>query len=100
MNIKQVLSDTPMAFSSVSNHLDITLPENIKAIFKIKSEFGEIFTNFDIKFDDLNETNSNNYKDEDNYKIDVKNWKAGKVNGGGPEIVFTTLNGNIYVRKN
>jgi DUF4097 and DUF4098 domain-containing protein YvlB len=44
-----VKPDTPMAFSSLNGNIDITFPKDFKADIKVKSDRGEIYTDFDLK---------------------------------------------------
>ncbi|WP_223284709.1 DUF4097 family beta strand repeat-containing protein [Hymenobacter qilianensis] len=45
---KNVASGAPMAFSTVNGKVDVTFPANAKAAFKMKSDFGEIYSDFDL----------------------------------------------------
>ena len=96
-NVKITKTDnaTPMVFSSVSGHIDVTLPSDIKSTFKMKTDYGEIFTDFDVKTKEVDKITS----DDDPYRVAMNRWTVSDINGGGQEITFKTLNGNIYIRK-
>ena len=98
-NFRKVTSEVPMVFSSIEGKIDITFPAEINAYVKMKSDNGEIFSDFDIEIDkrkaQVNKSNNTGI-----YKVSLEEWTNGKINGGGPEILFKTLEGNIYIRKN
>lgn len=98
VQIKKAKSYAPMAFSSVSGIIDVTLPADIKANLKMNSEFGEKYTNFDTETKDNNVETTNN-PNKEKYRVNVKNWSMAEINGGGPEISFNTLSGKVCIRK-
>jgi hypothetical protein len=97
-NFTEVTPNVPMAFSSIEGKIDITFPAEIKAFVKMKSDNGEIFSDFEIEID-KRKTQVNKSDKSGIYKITLEEWTNGKINGGGPEILFKTLEGNIYIRK-
>lgn len=100
-SLNQIRGDKPMSFSSMNGNLDITLPADVKARMKFKSEHGDVFTDFDVKTEpapkptQTEETRSGRGK----YRVSVDRAVYGTVNGGGTEMSFVTVNGRIYVRK-
>jgi DUF4097 and DUF4098 domain-containing protein YvlB len=88
----------PMAFSGLNGDIDLTFPASFKGTIKANSEFGEVFTDFDMKLkvaeQPVKRRNSNGV-----YKVKREGWIYGDINGGGPEIRFKTLNGDILIRK-
>lgn len=89
----------PMAFSNLNGDIDITLPAGAQLTAKMKSEWGEVFTDFemDVRRSDTN-VNSSDSRDGV-YKVSVNNWIYGNINGGGPEYLFKSMKGDIYIRK-
>ena len=87
-----------MAFSSIEGKIDVTFPADVKAYVKMKSDNGDIFSDFDIEID-KRKTQVNKSDKTGVYKISLEDWTNGKINGGGPEILLKTLEGNIYIRK-
>lgn len=89
----------PMAFSNLNGDIDITLPANAKLTAKMKSEWGEVFTDFemDVRRSDTNVKSSDSR--DGVYKVSVNNWIYGNINGGGPEYLFKSMKGDIYIRK-
>jgi len=94
----KITSDTNMAFSSFNKNVDITLPSNTKATIKAKTDGGDIYTDFDMDIDKRKpvvEKNNNG----GSYKVRIEEWTYGKINGGGPEIMLKSFNGDLYIRK-
>ncbi|GAB3513008.1 DUF4097 family beta strand repeat-containing protein [Spirosoma knui] len=95
---KNVDSKTPMAFSTLNGNVDVTLPANAKAAVKIKSDQGDVFSDFDIDID-KSQPKVNRTSQSGMYRVSVDDWVQGKINGGGPEIMMKNMHGNVYVRK-
>jgi hypothetical protein len=99
--LDQVTSGKPMSFSTLNGNIDVTLPADVKANVKMKSDNGSVYSDFDIKLDAsshapvVEDGRSHGGK----YKVKIDKTMAGSINGGGPEIQFTTFNGNIMIRK-
>lgn len=94
----RVEEDKPMAFSNLNGDIDVTLPANAQLSAKMKSEWGEVFTDFDMEINrdtDSVRTGSENGA----FKISVNNWIYGDINGGGPEYLFKSMRGDIFIRK-
>ena len=93
-----VTPDTPMAFTTWNGDVDITFPPTVKATFKMRSERNDILTDFELNLKDAKTKESG--RDEDGvYKISIEEWTVGDVNGGGPEMLFKTYNGDVIIRK-
>jgi DUF4097 and DUF4098 domain-containing protein YvlB len=95
----RISSNKPMAFSNLNGDIDITLPANAKVSTKMKSEWGEIFTDFDMNINSKRGNDSGVNVDSGTYKVSVNNWIYGDINGGGPEYLFKSMRGDIYIRK-
>ncbi|GAB4027545.1 DUF4097 family beta strand repeat-containing protein [Spirosoma gilvum] len=95
---KNVNSDAPMAFSTLNGNVDVTFPASAKMNVKLKSDRGDMYSDFDIDVDKtqskVNRTNQNGM-----YRVSIDDWVQGKINGGGREIMMKNMNGNIYIRK-
>jgi DUF4097 and DUF4098 domain-containing protein YvlB len=91
----------PMAFSSMNGAIDVTLPADTKANLSLRTDNGEVFSDFDIQL----QTTSPQPIVEDSrgkggkYVVRVEKNVRGTINGGGPEMQFKNYNGNIYIRK-
>jgi hypothetical protein len=96
----KVTPGKPMSLSAMDGDIDITLPLDVKASLKMKTEEGQVFTDFDVQL-----TPSQQKKEEDErkegggYRVAYEKVTLGLINGGGVEIQLTTYEGNIYVRR-
>lgn len=66
----------------------------------MKSDHGDVFSDFEITLEAtpgsvLEEGSSGKGK----YRVRLDKAVYGTINGGGPDMQFTTLNGRIYIRK-
>jgi len=87
--------------------VDVTLPADVRAAVRVKSDNGEVYTDFDVKLEARAEMRNQETgsKDERPSRHDrghhygYENVMIGTLNGGGPTLRFQTFNGNIYIRK-
>ena len=95
---KSIDTKAAMAFSTLNGNVDVTFPATFKGNVKLKTDMGEMYTDFDIETDKsqakVNRTNQGGM-----YRVSTDNWIYGKINGGGPEIMMKNMTGNIYIRK-
>jgi hypothetical protein len=96
----RLTADKAMAFTSFNGDVDVTLPASAKANLRMRSDMGEIFTDFDVQIRPAAPAAPQSARRSDGrVRIDFNQSSQGTVNGGGPELEFRTFNGNIYVRK-
>jgi len=96
----KVDADKPMSFSTWNGDIDVTLPANIKAKVKMKSERGDVYSDFDIQIDKTTQKVEEDERTEGGrYRISFDKYIYGNINGGGPEYAFKNFNGDIYIRK-
>jgi hypothetical protein len=88
----------PMAFSTLNGDVKVTLPADTKANLKLKSDNGDVFSDFDIDIDKT-PPKINKTVEPGMYKIKKDDWVYGKINGGGPEMMMKNMQGDIYVKK-
>jgi len=90
-----------MSFSTMNGTIDVTLPSDIKANLKMKTDNGEIFTDFDVKLDSSSHPPvvEDQRKTGGRYRVRMDKAMYGSINGGGPEMQFVTYNGNILIHK-
>jgi hypothetical protein len=101
-DIRSVTPQKPMAFTSLNGTVDVTLPASVKANLKLRSDQGEVYTDFDVQLrpdSDPDDPNPNPSSRRSGRRIEVDKSVFGSVNGGGPEFEMRTFNGNVYVRK-
>ncbi|SDP81734.1 Putative adhesin [Mucilaginibacter sp. OK268] len=87
-----------MAFTTLNGNVDVSFPATLKANVKLKSDRGDIYTDFDVvstmQKPAVTRTNKNGM-----YSLKIDDWVYGKIDGGGPEMLMKNMNGNIYLRK-
>jgi len=100
VSLSKVTPNKPMSFSTMNGTVDVTLPADMKANLKMKTDNGDIWTDFDVKLDASHTpTVEDSRKNGGRYHVKVDKAMYGSINGGGPEIQFVTSNGNIVIHK-
>lgn len=101
VTLDQVTPGKSMSFSTMNGDVDVTLPADVKARVKMKSENGEIYSDFDVhpESNPANPKISETHSKDGRYRVQFDKVTYGSINGGGPEMQFTTFNGKIYLRK-
>jgi DUF4097 and DUF4098 domain-containing protein YvlB len=91
----------PMAFSSLNGDIDVTFPADLKANVSVRTDNGEVYSDFDIKIQATapQQTVEDNRGKGGKYRVKVDKTVKGTINGGGQEMQFKNFNGNIYIRK-
>lgn len=95
---KNIDPKAAMAFSTLNGNVDVTFPASFKGNVKLKSDMGEMYTDFDIETD-KNQAKVNRSGQSGLFRVNIENWVYGKINGGGPELMMKNMTGNIYIRK-
>lgn len=91
----------PMAFSSLNGDIDVTFPADLKANLNIRSDRGDVFSDFDVQMQaaaaqpQVEDGRGHGGK----YRVKIDKAVHGTINGGGPEFQFTNFQGQIYIRK-
>jgi len=90
-----------MAFSSLNGDIDVTFPADLKANVSIRSDQGDVFSDFDVQ---LKAASSQPVVEDSRgkggkYRVKIDKTVHGTINGGGPEIQFRNFQGQIYIRK-
>ena len=98
--LSKVASDKPMSFLTFNGDIDVTLPADVKASLKIRSQMGEVYSDFDVSLKSVPaKTEESAKKEGGRYRVSLDRSVYGTINGGGPEFRFQTNSGNIYIRK-
>jgi DUF4097 and DUF4098 domain-containing protein YvlB len=95
---KNITRDVPMAFTTLNGNVDVTFPSNVKVSPKIKTDSGDIYTDFDMAMD-TSKPKVSQKSSNGSFRVTIEDWVYGKINGGGPECMFKNMHGNIYIRK-
>ena len=91
-------SDTPMSYANYNGDIDLTFPASLQATLKMKTNQGEIYTGFDAAVQKSNPVQKSDSK-SGAYKVVIDDWVKLDINGGGPEVMLKSYNGDIFVRK-
>jgi DUF4097 and DUF4098 domain-containing protein YvlB len=96
--LTRVTPQAAMAFTSMNGTVDVTLPATTKADLKLRSDQGDVFTDFDLQTQQ-SAANTATSRSNGRFRIDVNRSITGTINGGGPDIELRTLNGSVILRK-
>ena len=100
VNFTQIDPDKPMSFSTWNGDVDVTFPAMVKANVKMKSEMGDVYSDFDIQLAEApQKVVEDERKEGGGYKISFEKAIVGSINGGGPEYQFKNYHGDIFIRK-
>jgi hypothetical protein len=108
--LRQMASDKPMSFTSFNGNVDVTVPASAKATLKLRSDRGDVYTDFDVQTtapppssssrdNDQRRSGARDAQGTARYRLDVDRAIYGTINGGGADFELRTFNGNIYLRK-
>jgi len=98
VTMRRVTQQKAMSFSSLNSKVDVTLPADTKANLKVRSDNGGVWTDFDVALRNAPPTISKK-PDGRGTKVQVDRSIVGTINGGGPDFLFQSMNGDIYIRK-
>jgi hypothetical protein len=98
LRFAEVTPHVPMAFTSVGGNIDVAFPRNLSAVVKMRTDHGEIMSDFDI------ETARRRSETEVSQSTGIRRafleqWTHGTIGGGGPQLLFRSYHGNIIIRK-
>jgi DUF4097 and DUF4098 domain-containing protein YvlB len=92
----RVTAGKPMAFTTLNGDVDITMPATTKANLRLRSDNGQLFTDFDFtaQVADVQET-----RESGRTMKEIGKFIGGSINGGGPVFELRSFNGDVYVRR-
>jgi hypothetical protein len=101
VTLDRIDASKPMSFSTLNGDIDVTLPDNVRANVRMKTDNGDIYSDFDVKLDSGARVTSNESgrQPDGTYHLRYDRTMRGTINGGGPEFQFTSFNGQIYIRR-
>lgn len=98
--LDRVAAGKAMAFTSLNGAIDVTLPASAKANLRLRSDMGDVYTDFDIQLTaPAPPTVDNSRRGGGPLRLRINNAITGTINGGGPEFELRTFNGSVYLRK-
>jgi len=92
----EITPNLPMAFTTISGKIDLYFPADTKVLLKMKSEYGEIYTDFVLDIEER-KTIIEKADDKGVSKISLDEWTHARINGGGPQILIKNYHGNIFI---
>jgi hypothetical protein len=95
----QIDPGKPMSFTSFDGDIDVTFPASLKANVKMKTQEGEIYSDFPIDIKADQQKVQDDRKKGGKYRISFGEFIFGTINGGGPEFQFISYDGDIYIRR-
>ena len=95
---REVSPDAPMAFTTLNGPVDVTFPGSVKMSPRMKSDRGEIYSDFDMALEKSQPKVDRSSK-SGVYRVSIEEGVSGKINGGGPQVLMKNMYGNIYLRK-
>lgn len=99
IDFDRIDSGSNMMFTSLNGDVDVKFPKSLKANVMARSDNGDVYTDFEMTTSSNNrnvkKTNSNGV-----YRVKREKGISGSINGGGPDMTFKTLNGDIFIRSN
>jgi hypothetical protein len=97
--LTRVTAQKEMAFTSLNGTVDVTLPPTTKANLRLRSNNGDVYSDFDVQLASSAPVVQENRSSNGRYRISRNQSIVGAINGGGPEFELRTFNSNVYVRK-
>lgn len=85
-----VNQNSPISLVSVYGHVDVSMPVNTRADLSVKTNYGALYSDMDIKVQTVDENGK--MKSVSTKKIN------GTMNGGGVEINLSSLYEDVYLR--
>jgi hypothetical protein len=99
VSLDRVDGSKPMSFSTMNGDIDVTLPPTTKANVRMKTDHGEIYSDFEVKLAPSADVTTDPGRQKDGtFRIRFDRVLRGAINGGGPDFQFTSFNGQIYIR--
>ena len=97
--LTRVTAQKEMSFTSLNGTVDVTLPPSTKANLRMRSDRGDVYSDFDVQLAPSTAVVQENRDSNGRYRVSRNRSIIGAINGGGPEFELRTFNSNVYVRK-
>lgn len=92
-------AEAPMAFTTLNGDVDVTLPAAVKASLKLRTDNGDVFTDFDIPAGPPRPAPRGRRQGDGRFRLEVERAILANLNGGGPDIELRSFNGRVYLRR-
>ncbi len=97
VGIDELIAENAMSFSTYSGEIDITFPTDSKLDYKMKTNWGDIYSDIELTVKDV-KAEVMKEQEGNAYKVYTDGWTFASSNGGGPEMKIKTEYGSIYLR--
>jgi hypothetical protein len=98
VSLTRVDANAAMAFSTLNGDVDVTVPADFRAELRMRSDNGEIYSDFDVQLVP-DQAKVSQGRSGGRYRLEVEREVRGRVGGGGPEVSLRTFNGDILLHK-
>jgi DUF4097 and DUF4098 domain-containing protein YvlB len=102
-SMRDVTPNKMISFTSMNGNIDVTLPATVKANLKMRTDKGEIYSDFDVKPRVSASASVESSVTRDGrgprVRMELNQALEGAVNNGGTDIEMRSFNGNIFIRK-
>ena len=98
VSLTRVDPKAALSFATLNGDVDVTLPAGFRGDLRMRSDNGEIYTDFDVEVS-TQPARVEQQRQGGKYRLEVEQEVRGTVGGGGPEVRLRTFNGDIYLRK-
>jgi hypothetical protein len=98
ISFNRVNLNKPMSFTTYHGDIDVTFPKNAKFNLKMKSNQGQIYSDFKLEMRSISSPEKKPGRKDGKYVIKFDKSIYGLLNGGGEEIQFKTYHGDIFIR--
>jgi len=98
VTLTRINAGKAMSFVSFNGDVDVTFPPGLAAELSLRSDNGEVYTDFDVEVQKSAPTKRED-RSGGRYRVSVEKSMKATVGGGGPEMTLRTFNGDIYLRK-
>jgi hypothetical protein len=98
VSMDQVDQAKPLSFSTLSGDVDVTLPADTRMTLKMKTDHGDIWSDFDVKLTGGGAINQSG-RSGGLTRLMMDRTLRGTINGGGVDANFYTINGRIMIHK-
>jgi hypothetical protein len=92
---KKIYPDKPSMFTSFEGDIELLLPPDAGANFKMRSPGGEILSQLELQTQSRKARLETN---EDIKSYTLESWSRAEMNGGGAELIISSYSGNIILR--
>ncbi len=99
IEFEQIPDQQTMIFNSITGTIDLLLPASIRADLKLRTEWGEVFSDHDVAISPQKPSLKKSDK-HGSMKVVGHDWTIGTINGGGSvNLSCYTKMGSILLRK-